>query len=170
MPRKVFVLTTTKGSIPRRRGNKPPKRDHGYSVGETAYQFIQVRPGRFFGTEKIWVGDARVTITDPERTLLDGLSMPQYCGDLAEVLHAFIARGQDLDVQRIVEYAIRLGDVTAKRLGWVLEKQGVDPERLKRLAEIPIKGHRKLDPTAPAKGPINRAWMIQENLPGKVIP
>ena len=66
-----------------------------------AYRFIQVRPERFFGTEKVWIGDARVAITDLERTLLDGLSMPQCCGDFSEVLHAFEIGMAQLDVGRI---------------------------------------------------------------------
>jgi len=169
VPRKVFVLTTAAVSIPRRRGDKAANPNEGYRVGEMIYRFIQVRPERFFGTERVWIGDARVTITDAERTLLDGLSMPQYCGDFAEVLHAFDARGRDLDAERIINYALRLGDATAKRLGWVLEKQGADPGRLKRLAQVPIKGYRKLDPTGPLKGRVNRDWMIRENLPGKVV-
>ena len=49
-----------------------------YSVGDTTYRFVQVRPKRFFGTEKVWTGEARIAVTDLERTLLDGLSMPQY--------------------------------------------------------------------------------------------
>ena len=169
VPRKVFVLTTATASVPRLRVTKAPQPNRGYRVGETVYHFIQVRPERYFGIEKIWIGDARVTITDPERTLLAGLSMPQYCGDFAEVLHAFDARGRHLDVERIIDYALRLGDATAKRLGWVLEKQGVAPGRLERLVRVPIKGYRKLDPTGEPKGPLNRHWMIQENLPGKVI-
>ena len=168
VPRKVFVLTTTAGAIPRRRSNKAPNPKEGYRVGEAVYQFVQVRPDRFFGTGKVWVGDARVTITDAERTLLDGLSMPQYCGDFAEVLHAFDVRGRDLNLERIIDYALRLGDATAKRLGWILEQLGIDPRRLKRLAKIPIKGYRKLDPTGPSKGPVSRDWMIRENLPGRV--
>ncbi|MEK7277919.1 MAG: AAA family ATPase, partial [Chloroflexota bacterium] len=48
-----------------------------------------------------------------ERTLLDGFSMPQYCGDFAEVLHAFEARGGDLNLQRIIEYALKLDAATA---------------------------------------------------------
>jgi predicted transcriptional regulator of viral defense system len=132
------------------------------------YQFVQVRPERFFGTQKAWVGEARVTVTDPERTLLDGLSMPQYCGDFAEVLHSFRARGPGLDLPRIIEYALRLDAASVKRLGWVLEHQGVDPAKLERLARLPIRGYRKLDPTGPRKGPCNAAWMIQENLPAMV--
>jgi len=166
-PRKVFVLTTTEASVPRSRG-KGKGAGSGISAGGMSYQFVQIRPERFFGLQKAWVGDARVTITDPERTLLDGLTMPQYCGDFAEVLHAFEARGTDLDLQRIIEYALKLDAATAKRLGWVLEHQGVDLSKLERLAALPIKGYRKLDPTGPRKGPTNARWMIQVNLPGKV--
>lgn len=167
-PRKVFVLTTTDTSVPRKRGVEASHDRRGFSVGDTTYQFVQVKPERFFGTEKVWIGEARVTITDPERTLLDGLSMPQYCGDFAEVLHAFEARGSDLNLPRTVEYALKLDAATVKRLGWVLENQGVDPSRLELLAALPIKGYRKLDPTGPRKGPCNTRWMIQENLPGKL--
>jgi len=167
-PRKVFVLTTTDVSVPRMRGAKAKQDRQGFPIGDTTYQFVQVKPERYFGTDKVWIGEARVTITDPERTLLDGLTMPQYCGDFAEVLHAFEVRGADLNLQRIIEYALKLDAATAKRLGWVLAQQGVDPSKIERLAALPIKGYRKLDPTGPRKGPCNTRWMIQENLPGKV--
>ena len=166
-PRKVFVLTTSEASVPRSRGKaKGPGR--GISVGGVSYQFVQIRPQRFFGIQQEWIGEARVTITDPERTLLDGLAKPQYCGDFAEVLHAFELRGTDLDLPRIIDYALRFDAATAKRLGWVLERQGVGFSKLERLAALPIKGYRKLDPTGPRKGPTNARWMIQVNLPGKM--
>lgn len=167
-PRRIFALTSTDASVPKSRGKRVRPGGGGYVIGETVYRFIQVKPERFFGTEKVWVGEARVTITDPERTMLDGLMMPQYCGDFAEVLHAFEVRGARLNLDRIVEYALRLDAATAKRLGWVLEHQGVGPDRLESLVKVPIKGYRTLDPTGPRKGPCNNHWMIQENLPGKV--
>jgi len=169
-PREVFVLTTTEASVPRHRGAKRKHRRGGFPVLGTTYHFVQVKPERFFGTEKAWIGEARVTITDPERTLLDGLARPQHCGDFAEVLHAFEVRGKDLNLRRIIEYALKLDAATVKRLGWVLEHQGVDSPELERLASFPIKGYRKLDPTGPRRGPCNPRWMIQENLPGKVQP
>jgi len=170
VPRKIFILTNTETSVPRVRSVKRKGINNGYSIGDMVYQFVQVKPERYFGVEKVWIGEARVTITDPERTLLDGLSMPQYCGDFAEVLHAFEVRGDDLYVQQIIEYAGKLDTATAKRLGWVLESQGIDPVLLEPLLELPIKGYRKLDPSGPRKGPCNSRWMIQENLPGKVMP
>lgn len=170
IPRRVFVLTTTETSVPRLRGANVRNSDKGYPVGETVYQFVQVKPQRFFGIEEQWVNEARVKITDPERTLLDGLSAPQYCGDFSEVLHAFEARGPKLDLNRIISYALKHDAATAKRLGWVLEHQGVDPARLGSLSAILIRGYRVLDATGPRRGPCNRRWMIQENLPGRVGP
>jgi predicted transcriptional regulator of viral defense system len=167
LPRKVFVLTTTDVSVPRNRRPRPEKDKQGLQVGDMTYQFVQVKPERYFGTEKVWIGEARVTITDTERTLLDGLIRPQYCGDFAEVLYAFTASIADLDLRRITEYAQKLDVATAKRLGWVLEHQGADLSKLEQLAALPIKGYRKLDPTGPRKGPCNARWMIQENLPGR---
>jgi predicted transcriptional regulator of viral defense system len=164
----IVFVTTPSASVPRRRRSHARQAKESYHVGDVMYRFVQVKPERFFGTEKVWIGEARVTITDPERTLLDGLSMPRYCGDFAEVLHAFEVRAQNLDVERIMEYALKLDAATAKRLGWVLERQGVEPAHLAPLAMLPIKGYRKLDPTGPRRGPCNSRWMIQENLPGEL--
>ena len=108
-----------------------------------------------------------VAVTDPERTLLDGLCRPRYCGDFAEVLHAFQERGDAIDFKRITGYALKLDGATAKRLGWILERQGASTDLLEPLAAIQVKGYRTLDPTGPRKGPCYKRWMIQENLPGR---
>ena len=168
VPRDVFVLTTKGTWVPRSRESKQRQSSGSYAVGDTTYRFVQVKRSRFFGAEKVWVGDARVSVTDLERTLLDGLSMPRHCGDFAEVLHAFQMAMDRLNTERITEYATRLGVTTAKRLGWALEIQGVAPSKLEELASLPIKGYRKLDPTGPRRGPCNSRWMVWENLPGMV--
>lgn len=162
-PGKVFVLTTRGGGIPRtkeRDGSELP-------IGGVYYKFIQIEPCRYFGTEKVWVSDAQITITDPERTLLDGLMMPQCCGDFAEVLHAFEVIGSRLDLKKIINYVLKLDAAVAKRLGWVLERQGLSLSGLRPLLDLPIKGYRPLDPTGPRKGPCNRRWLVQVNFPGK---
>jgi len=168
VPRRVFVLTTTATSAPRHRGSST-RTDGGYHAGDAVFQFVRVKPERYFGTQKVWAGEARINMTDRERTLLDGLSMPRYFGDFAEVLHAFGVAIPQLDLDRIIDYALKLDTTSAKRLGWVLEHHGVDPAPLKRLVNVPIKGYRTLDPAGPRRGPCNSRWMVQENLPGKVV-
>jgi len=166
-PRKVFVLTTTGALIPRVQ-EKKKKANQGFKIGGAVYQFVQIKRERYFGIEKVWIGEARVNITDPERTLLDSLSMPKYCGDFAEVLHAFEVRKPNLDLDRIISYGLKFDIATTKRLGWVLENLGVDLSKLEKLAKLPCKGYRTLDPRGPRRGPCNQRWMIQENLPGKM--
>lgn len=169
IPRTVFILTTTDVSVPRHRraGSKPAD---GYTVAGHRYRFVQVRPERYFGVQTVWIGEAQVTITDPERTLLDGLMMPHYCGDFSEVLHAFEVHHTNMNLDRLIEHAFRLDDATIKRLGWILEHQGVPMSRLQRLREHPIRGYRRLDPGGPKAGPYSGVWHVQENLPGKVHP
>lgn len=168
IPRDVFVLTTTDSWLPRPRQARAARFGSGFPVGDTTYRFVQVKPDRFFGGGQRWIGEVRVPMTDLERTLLDGLSMPRYCGDFAEVLHAVQVGLDRLNIELISEYAVRLGVTTAKRLGWVLESLGVPKSELTALAELPIKGYRKLDPTGPRKGSCNSRWMVQENLSGMV--
>ena len=71
-----------------------------------------------------------------------------------------------LDIERIARYASKLDAATVKRLGWVLEYHGVDSPIIDRLASLPVKGYRMLNPTGPRRGPCNNRWMVQENSPG----
>ena len=50
-----------------------------------------------------------------------------------------------------------------------MEKVGVENVILQKLEAVPIKGYRVLDSTGPRKGHCNKRWMIQENLPGRMI-
>lgn len=168
MPARVFVLTTSDSSVPRVRSQGHQEEGKGYPVAGCRYQFVSVRPERFFGTNKVWLDDARITVTDPERTLIDGLTMPQYCGDFAEVLSAFQRSADAIDVNRIVSYGLRLDKATARRLGWVLERAGIDDADLTELKKVEVTRYQPLDPSGPRKGPCDGEWMIQENLPGRI--
>ncbi len=165
-PPSVFVTTTTGTAIPRDRHQ--PVATQGLTVAGVKYRFVQIKPDRFFGMKKVWVGEAQVAMTDRERTLVDGLSMPQLCGGLPEVLQAFDVHASTLNIPRIVEYALRLEAAIAKRLGWVLAQHGISSEQLQPLLDIPVKGFRRLDPTGPRFGAYNKLWRIQENLLGKL--
>jgi len=164
IPRKVFATTTKDTWVPYVRGGGSKG---GYPVGKTRYQFIRVIPERFFGFEKVWIGEARIQMTDPERTLLDGLAMPQYFGGFGEILNALDLHQEKLNLEKIIGYALRMDIAVAKRLGWLLEKRGISLSKLERLVKVRCLHFQKLDPSRPANGPYHKRWMIQENLPGK---
>lgn len=148
-PNKIYATIPTGTAVPR-------------SINQH-YVFIQIKKRYYFGIEKIWINDAQIQITDLERTLIDGLQNPQYCGDFQEVLHAFKIAKDKIDLEKIVNYALKLDTATIKRLGWILDKLGFS-KGYGKLKKMPIKGFRKLDPTGPINGPYNKKWMIQENI------
>jgi len=170
MPQRVYVTTTQAIVLSRpTKRIKKDRRDAGQEINGILYKFIRIKPERFFGTKSYWVGEAKVTITDPERTLIDGLVASKYFGDWAEVYSAFESQFSRLNLDKMIDYSIRLDTAVVKRLGWILEKLGVENSILQRLETVPIRGYRILDSSGPRKGPCNRKWMIQENLLGKAI-
>ena len=166
IPQRVYVTTTK--AIHFARPINSAQRGSSRQINNILYEFITIKPERFFGVKDYWVSESRVTITDPERTILDGLIAPQHFGDWTEIYSAFEANFAKLDLNKMIDYSIRLGASIAKRLGWIIEKVKGEDTILKRLESVSIKGYRLLDPTGPNKGSCNKRWMIQENLPGKI--
>jgi len=170
IPHRVYI-TTTQGIVASRsaKWRKSNQRSSSRNINGVLYEFVRVKPERFFGTKDYWIGEARVTITDPERTLIDGLVAPNYFGGWAQIYSAFESQYFKLDLNKMTDYSIRLGTAIAKRLGWILDKLGVENSILQKIECVPINGYRVLDPTGPRKGHCNKRWMIQENFHGKVM-
>lgn len=150
-PNKIFAITPHGTSIPR-------------SLANTMFHFIQVKKEHYFGIETIWVDDMRAQITNLEKTLLDGLKSPEYCGDFSEVLHAFKIGKDKIRIQVIIEYALKLEKAIAKRLGFILDEFGVEEKYLEPLLALPMKSYCKFDPSGPVKGHYNSKWKLRENI------
>jgi len=87
---------------------------------------------------------------------------PQYCGGFREVMSAFYIAKDQINKSLITEYAKLCPVAVQKRLGWMLEKLGI--EDINKLILIP-KSHTmdKLDIAAPRRGKYNPVWMVLEN-------
>ena len=170
IPQRVYITTTQTVPISKAvKTRNKSQRSFSREINGILYEFIKIKPERFFGIKDFWVGEVKVTITDPERTLIDGLISPKHFGGWAEIYSAFESRISSLDLARMVDYSLRLDAVITKRLGWIMEKVGVEDSILRRLEAVPIRGYRVLDSTGPRKGTCNKRWMIQENLPGRMF-
>jgi predicted transcriptional regulator of viral defense system len=170
IPQRVYVTTTQ--AVPISRAVKMrniSQRSFSREINGILYEFIKIKPERFFGIKDFWVGEVKVVITDPERTLIDGLISPKHFGGWAEIFSAFESHISSLDLAKMTDYSLRLDAVIAKRLGWIMEKVGVENSILQKLEAVLIKGYRVLDSTGPRKGTCNKRWMIQENLPGRMF-
>lgn len=131
-----------------------------------AIRYIRVRAERFWGFDEVWVDEfSRVPITDRERTILDAFVSPDAFGSIGEVLGILEDYLPELDVPRLVAYALRYGqDATIKRLGYALEQLDVAPDIAGPLRDAPIRGYRLLDPQGPDRGPYRARWHLRDNL------
>jgi len=130
------------------------------------FEFIYVKKELFWGFQKQWVNSwAQVDITNRERTVLDLIARPElFCGIRAgiEILEGALAQ---IDVNQLVIYAVRYDVGTViKRLGWLLERMGVDAYQLLQLQNYPLIGTVLLDPAQPRSEKTDSSWQINENL------
>jgi predicted transcriptional regulator of viral defense system len=144
-----------------------PKPMRGRSILGMEFRFIRCKPEHFFGTTDHWVTkQEKVSVSDLERTVLDGLRQPEYCGGVTEVAKGLWIRRAGIDVGRLVEYALRLGTSAAMhRLGFLLEVYdlgtAVDRERLR---EHVTETYSLLDPVMPAQGKYVGRWHLRLNV------
>ena len=146
IPNTVFIQTTSR------------KKQQQLEIFGVRYRIVRVNGKKLFGSEKVWINDTEITITDPEKTVVDCLDMPQYCGGIAEVVKAL----HDVNLNRVIEYAKTLGNSTVlKRLGFLCDKMGIpidiQPDDLS-------KGYPLLDPSMDDNGKANSKWKIKDNI------
>lgn len=144
-----------------------PKPRRPASALGVEFRFVRCRRRHLFGLTEHWVTkQERVRVSDPERTIIDGLKQPEYCGGLTEVAKGLWIRRQDLEVDKLVAYArrIRVGAVV-RRLGFLLETYGMaEPRDLERLRRGLTATYVRLDPVLPAEGKRHGRWRLQLNV------
>ena len=133
----------------------------------TEFRFVFVRPEQHFGIIKHWVTKQEaVDVSDIERTIIDGLRQPEYCGGVTEVAKGLWMRHTDINVTKLVDYALRLGiGAVIRRLGYLLELYRLAPENeMARLRNELTDTYLLLDPLLPKEGTHLRRWRIQLNV------
>ncbi len=131
------------------------------------FRFVRCQRRHLFGLAEHWVTkQQKVSVSDPERTIIDGLKQPEYCGGLTEVAKGLWMRRQDLKVDTLVTYAKRIGvGAVLRRLGFLLETyEMVGAPDLERLRSGLTATYVRLDPTLPAEGKRLRRWRLQLNV------
>lgn len=131
----------------------------------------------YFGLETIRPEGFSITITDLERTLIDGLRFPKYCGGLGEVFRAWVRAEGLFDLDRLVLYADKFASgITYQRLGFVLETLGYHDRRLDAWKHLHAQrgGSRVLDPEGaytPGQGApfFHPDWKLAINYPVTIL-
>ncbi len=131
------------------------------------FRFVDCKPSQFFGASEYWVDKRdKIMVSDLERTVLDCLKQPEYCGGITEIAKGFWMRHANMDVHRLVDYALRLGiGSVIRRLGYLMETYGVDaPNEIERLRKHITSTYALLDSLLPSEGRFNARWRLRLNV------
>jgi predicted transcriptional regulator of viral defense system len=150
----IFVSTTKR--IPKQ------------TLNGTQFHFVLLKSKDFFGTTKHWVTKQEsIETSDLERTILDGLRHPEYCGGITDVAKGLWMRHDDVRVPKLIEYAHRLsvGSIY-RRLGYLLELFGIGTQtELQSLRATLTATYAPLDPSLPHEGSHIAKWRLRLNVP-----
>ncbi len=129
------------------------------------YRILHVKEELTFGQEDIYLGDARIKVTDLERTLIDCLNKPAYAAGFMEVIYYFEKAADDIDIEKIIKYAKVFGNSCLQRLGWCLDKiNNVKNQDVYAVVSKTCTTMVKLDPSGFRKGRYNKKWLVIENI------
>lgn len=145
-----------------------PNRLYDRTVLGTEFRFVRCKPSHLFGTMRHWVDkQEQVTVSDLERTVLDGLRQPEYCGGITEVAKGLWIRRAEMQPSRLVNYVLQLGvGAVMRRLGYLMETYRIGASRdMERLRRRLTGAYALLDPLLPREGKFLSRWRLQLNVP-----
>ncbi len=157
-PFTVFVATT--------------KRVENREILNVRYRFVTLSGRKFFGFEPVSIGSTRVNISDAEKTIVDGLDHPEYCGGVSEMAKGISNAKKKIAIGKTVLYAKAMGNsAILKRLGFLLETLGIDTgeEALNQMTKAIAPGMSSLDPTLPRRGRYATKWNLLINVSAETL-
>ena len=94
------------------------------SVQSMNIQFIQFQKKNIFGYSKQKFREKYLFLASNEKAIVDSLYLPEQC-PISETFEAL--QDKEIEIQKLIEFALQMDSiVTLKRLGYLLEKQGID--------------------------------------------
>ena len=109
----IYVMTTKK--VHQREQN----------LNGVNFKVKTILPKRIFGTQTIWSGKVKIAISDPTKTVIDGLNDPAVFGGIrmvADVLSAYI-NSKEFNQEKLLKYAKAMeNSAVFKRLGFLIEQ------------------------------------------------
>lgn len=122
-------------------------------------KFIKFKSDKFFGYKREKLSNGFVFIAEPEKAIIDSLCLPKYCS-IDEIYNALLSYN-GLNIEKLIKYALKMKNIVVlKRLGFLLEKKGIDiHDKIKK------KINKKYDSLSGEnrKGALNKKWKLIVN-------
>ena len=149
-----------------------PKRQQAPKALKKKFKFIYVMRKNIWGiNEEPMINSEKARISDKERTIIDALAHPEFCGGITEVAKGIWIVQDRLDYTKLGEYVVRYGkNAVAKRLGYLLEIMKIDkPELMKILRSFVRDRYDIFDPVMEKKPLAKNSWRLIDNITPEAV-
>jgi predicted transcriptional regulator of viral defense system len=148
--RSVFVFTAR------------PFRSKEQTVQGVSFTLKRIPEGALFGLKTIWRGQARISVADKHRTVIDLFADPATGGGIrhaALCLQAYL-HDKEADADTLIRYGEKLGNgAVFKRLGFLVSKMPGNESLVEKCQKRLTEGNAKLDPALPCRRLV-KAWRL----------
>jgi len=133
------------------------------AIGDVPINWHQLE--KFFGYAEYSPRGYPVRITTLEKTLIDGLAAPEWCGGLTNVLTAWMSAKDAVNLKSVIKLTDRQDvGILRQRVGYVLERLGFSgPELDNWTTKAKRGGSSKLLASAPFESTFSERWMLSLN-------
>ena len=151
IPNTVFVAITSRAT--------------DFEFGSQKIKFITLAKNRFTGLISQQTKWGEFNISSKEKTIIDCLLFPQYCGGLTEAAKALWNARKELNWNLLLGLIEKIGVGTPRRrLGFLLEQLNLQEDVQRRLQE-PLKGFAWADPSRQKKVlAYDKKWGLKVNV------
>lgn len=128
----------------------------------TVFLLRHVATRRLFGLKSIWRGTTQVNLSDPARTVIDMIAMPDMGGGIDHVADCLVTyvKAQPEGREDLVRYGDQFGNgAVFKRLGYLAETRLHDDALAAACRARLTQGYTRLDPSLSAKNLVT-AWRL----------
>jgi predicted transcriptional regulator of viral defense system len=129
--------------------------------------FVYIQEKNIWGINDEWVtGTEKVRISDLERTIIDALTHPEYCGGVTEIAKGIWLAKDKIHYDKLADYVGKYNkNVVAKRLGYILEILDIKQPGLSAQLRKYVKERYDLfDPALPRNIIDKNKWRLIDNI------
>lgn len=149
-----------------------PSRIRNVKIKNIEFMFVFCNIKRFWGFKKLWVTkQEKCFVSDIEKTILDCLFQPKYCGGISEIVKGIWLKRDDINYDRLLKYSQKFEKKSAiKRLGYILQILNVNERTISFLQQLSSdNSYSPLEPLIPKLGRHNSQWGLILNVNGEEL-
>lgn len=116
--------------LPKKVSSVTPLKPKKFTFQNIEYQFLKIKSDLYFGYQEAIIDNQKANIADLEKIILDYLYFRNDTYSVDLILEKLREGREDLDFEKLKEYALRYPLFVKRRLGFLLDLIDADSDRL----------------------------------------